>query len=49
MLLPCTPLDNGEHIGGKSVMEGTVGDRPNESTECSANGATECSPNGAIR
>ena len=22
--------------------------RPNESTECSANGATECSPNGAI-
>jgi len=25
-----------------------VGDRPNESTECSANGATECSRNGAI-
>lgn len=38
--------------GGGGRFSGTigsrVGDRPNESTECSANGATECSVNGAI-
>jgi len=39
-----TALDNLSSLSPQTV----VSDRPNESTECSANGATECSHNGAI-
>jgi len=42
---------NGQQLKCLTIIDEytSVGDRPNESTGCSANGATACSPNGAIR